>query len=76
MWNSCPTKTLHTDIQAQWRNQESNTAHTSQVKQDYLEVKELAVSSVDDVGRVVRICDIDEIHLPKEERMQIKLKAS
>jgi len=35
--------------------------------QDYLEVKEFAVSSVDDVGGVVRVGDIDEIHLPRRE---------
>lgn len=35
--------------------------------EDYLEVKEFAVSSVDDVGGVVRVGDIYEIYLPREE---------
>lgn len=33
----------------------------------YLQVKEFAVSSVDDVRGIVRVGDIDEIYLPREE---------
>lgn len=40
---------------------------------DYLEVKEFAVSSVDDVGGVVRVGDIDEVHLPREEEQSLNL---
>lgn len=36
-------------------------------RSDYLKVKEFAVSSVDDVGCAVRVGDIYEIYLPKEE---------
>lgn len=35
---------------------------------DYLQVKEFAVSSVNDVRGVVRVGDIDEIHLSRQER--------
>lgn len=37
------------------------------VMDDYLEVKEFAVSSVNDVRGVVRVCDIDEINLSRQE---------
>lgn len=32
----------------------------------YLQVKELAVSPVDDMGCGVRVCDVDEVHLVGE----------
>lgn len=38
----------------------------------YLQVKELAVSSVDDMGSGVRVSDVDEVHLVRERRAQTK----
>lgn len=36
----------------------------------YLQVKELAVSPVDDMGSGVRVRDVDEVHLVGEARAQ------
>lgn len=36
----------------------------------YLQVKELAVSPVDDMGSGVRVCDVDEVHLVGEAQAQ------
>lgn len=40
------------------------------VSKAYLQVKELAVSPVDDVGSGVRVSDVDEVHLVGEARAQ------
>lgn len=50
--------------EVRWKEREFEAA---KLKQTYLKVKEFTVSSVDDVGRGVRVCDIDEIHLKREQ---------
>lgn len=44
-----------------------------QTGQTYLQVKELAVSPVDDLGSQVRPCYIDDIDLFREKKTQISL---
>lgn len=39
----------------------------------YLQVKELAVSPVDDMGSGVRVRDVDEVHLVGEAQTQKRL---